>query len=315
MSLAVVLILSVAVSVQAFSTTRNHHHPQSSSSSSLTSSSILHDESTSNSDRESSANSVVGDVGATSDHEREQAIVVGGGPVGLSTALVLVNRGYDVSLFEATSTDEIKAFNPAMAYLYNINERGQAFTNMFPSSIHEKLVESSVASTDAGFMVASGDVKEEIKFPKLPNFGVTTPSYWIPRHKMTVLMWDAVDEHNKARGDNNLDVGKINYEQGVSCINVHPSSSPSNSNENDENLQSQSYLSCCEEQEQWRRKNSRGKISSWCGWHQVQSQRMSQRTYRTIRFVVALQGKEVQNQKMGQSCYWFEVEGTSSPDR
>mmetsp|Transcript_62378 Transcript_62378/g.71657 ORF Transcript_62378/g.71657 Transcript_62378/m.71657 type:complete len:570 (-) Transcript_62378:110-1819(-) len=202
---------------------------------SSSSSSILYDESTSNSDRESSANSVVGDVGATSDHEREQAIVVGGGPVGLSAALVLANRGYDVSLFEATSTDEIKAFNPAMAYLYNINERGQAFTNLFPISIHEKLVESSVASTDAGFMVASGDAKEKIKFPKLPNFGVTTPSYWIPRHKMTVLMWDAVDEHNKARGDNNLDVGQINYEQGVSCINVHPSSSPSNSNENDEN--------------------------------------------------------------------------------
>ena len=237
MSLAAVLLLLVAVSVQAFPTTGNHHHPRSVSTSTSTSSStsILH----------SDVGDVVGSASGDHDeHEREKAIVVGGGPVGLSAALVLANRGYDVSLFEATSTDEIKTFNPALAYLYNINDRGQTFTTMFPTSIHEKLVEWSVASTDTGFMVASGDGKEDIQFPKLPNFGVTTPSYWIPRHKMTVLMWDAVDEHNnnKARaGDNNSNnnnnnnlVGNINYEQGVSCVNVYPSSSPSdNNNEND----------------------------------------------------------------------------------
>ena len=235
MSLAAVLLLLVAVSVQAFPTTGNHHHPRSVSTSTSTSSStsILH----------SDVGDVVGSASGDHDeHEREKAIVVGGGPVGLSAALVLANRGYDVSLFEATSTDEIKTFNPALAYLYNINDRGQTFTTMFPTSIHEKLVEWSVASTDTGFMVASGDGKEDIQFPKLPNFGVTTPSYWIPRHKMTVLMWDAVDEHNnnKARaGDNNNNnnnnlVGNINYEQGVSCVNVYPSSSPSdNNNEND----------------------------------------------------------------------------------
>ncbi|OEU11337.1 hypothetical protein FRACYDRAFT_192784 [Fragilariopsis cylindrus CCMP1102] len=236
MSLAAVLLLLVAVSVQAFPTTGNHHHPRSVSTSTSTSSStsILH----------SDVGDVVGSASGDHDeHEREKAIVVGGGPVGLSAALVLANRGYDVSLFEATSTDEIKTFNPALAYLYNINDRGQTFTTMFPTSIHEKLVEWSVASTDTGFMVASGDGKEDIQFPKLPNFGVTTPSYWIPRHKMTVLMWNAVDEHNnnKARaGDNNNNnnsnnlVGNINYEQGVSCVNVYPSSSPSdNNNEND----------------------------------------------------------------------------------
>ena len=152
-------------------------------------------------------------------NEREQAVVVGGGPVGLSAALVLANRGYDVTLFEATPTKEIKTFNPALAYLYNINERGQVFTKMFPN-VHEKLVERSVASDETGFFIAPGDVKKKIETPKVPSIGGAR-SYWIPRHTMTVLLWDVVDEHNKSRNDNSP-VGKIAYEQGVNCVSVCP---------------------------------------------------------------------------------------------
>jgi len=150
---------------------------------------------------------------------KERAIVVGGGPVGLSAALMLANRGYDVSLFEATSAKEINIFNPALAYMYNINERGQVFTKMFPN-IHKTLVERSVASIDTGWMLAPGDIEKEIQFPKLPNMG--PKSYWIPRHAMTALLWDAVNEHNTSSDDNSL-VGRIDYEQGVNCVSVHPS--------------------------------------------------------------------------------------------
>ena len=165
---------------------------------------------------------------------REKAIVVGGGPVGLASAIVLANRGYDVSIFEATSTEEIKTYNPALAYLYNINFRGQVFTNMFPS-IHEKLLDRSVCSTECDFMLGPADVTKEIEYPKTPSIAGIEDSYWIPRHEMTNLLWDAVEEHNMNRSstadtttakDKNINnIGHIHFEQGVSCVGVNPTRS------------------------------------------------------------------------------------------
>jgi len=150
----------------------------------------------------------------------EKAVVVGGGPVGLASAIMLANRGYDVSVFEATSSEEIRTFNPALAYLYNVNGRGQVLTKMFPN-IHEKLVKRSVASSKTGFMMAPADVTKEITYSKVPTLGGNIESYWIARHEMTVLLWDAVDEHNTST-EHNDKIGKIEYEQGVSCVSVSP---------------------------------------------------------------------------------------------
>lgn len=151
---------------------------------------------------------------------KNEAIVVGGGPVGLSAALVLANHGYDVNVFEASPTEEIKTFNPALAYLYNINGRGQVFTKMFPS-IHKRLLEKSVASTDTRFFVAPADAEKKIQYPTVPTGGGST-SYWIARHQMVELLWDAVDEHNSLTRDDNI-IGRIHYEQGVHCLSVQPS--------------------------------------------------------------------------------------------
>jgi len=153
--------------------------------------------------------------------QREKAVVVGGGPVGLASAIMLANRGYDVSVFEATASKEIRTFDPAIAYLYNVNVRGQIFTKMFPN-IHKKLLERSVASSQTGFMLAPADVTKDITYPKIPAFGGVDESYWIARHDMTVLLWDAVEDHNTSTEQNNQ-IGKIEYEQGVSCIGVSPS--------------------------------------------------------------------------------------------
>ena len=161
-------------------------------------------------------------INAQESEEREKAIVVGGGPVGLASAIMLANHGYDVSVFEATPTEEIRAFNPALAYLYNVNSRGQVFTKMFPK-IHEKLVERAIDSTQIRFMLAPADATKTITYPNMPTVG-SEISYWIPRHEMTLLLWDAVDEHNNSR-DPNSHVGTIDFEQGVSCVGVHPSNS------------------------------------------------------------------------------------------
>ncbi len=99
---------------------------------------------------------------------REKAVVVGGGPVGLAAAITLANRGYDVSVFEASSSEKIYTFDPAVAYLYNVNTRGQVFTKRFPN-IHQKLVDRSISSLQTRFVFAPGDVTKELTFPNFSN--------------------------------------------------------------------------------------------------------------------------------------------------
>lgn len=103
------------------------------------------------------------------DKHRDKAIIVGGGPVGLASAIMLANRGYDVSIFEATTADEINTFNPSSAYLYNINTRGQTFTKVFPK-LHKKLVERSVGSMEVQFMIVPGDTSKKIIYPNGMKF-------------------------------------------------------------------------------------------------------------------------------------------------
>eukprot|EP00956_Cyclotella_meneghiniana_P042213 scaffold248392_cov40-Cyclotella_meneghiniana.AAC.3 len=90
---------------------------------------------------------------------RQQAVVVGCGPVGVAASLVLCelshhnslsNRAskhkYDVTLLDSSPSSSSQAhYDPTKAFLYNVNSRGQTLTKMFPS-MHEKLVERSVVS-------------------------------------------------------------------------------------------------------------------------------------------------------------------------
>ena len=85
-----------------------------------------------------------GSVDALSSTIGEKAIIIGGGPVGLATALTLADEPhcYDVSVFEAAAPEE---YDPTKAYLYNVNFRGQRFTRRY-ASLQKRLCQEGIPS-------------------------------------------------------------------------------------------------------------------------------------------------------------------------
>jgi len=64
---------------------------------------------------------------------RRQAVVVGAGPAGLATALMLQQKhDYQVTILESSkSKSDFLSFDPSRAYFYNINGKGQKLTKLF----------------------------------------------------------------------------------------------------------------------------------------------------------------------------------------
>lgn len=178
--------------------------------------------------RRESSTELKGEIAGT-----KNAIVIGGGPVGLASALMLANAPhcYNVTVYEATDrmTSQSRCiFDPALAYLYNVNARGQRFTKAFPF-IHEHLIEKSVAASQTKFVLSPANLDDEIITRSVPSMS-DEESYWIPRHEMVNLLQDAIDDHNakermkKASADSQNDglLGRIEVQSGMECMDVCP---------------------------------------------------------------------------------------------
>eukprot|EP00956_Cyclotella_meneghiniana_P024273 scaffold48541_cov63-Cyclotella_meneghiniana.AAC.8 len=183
---------------------------------------------------------------------RQQAVVVGCGPVGVAASLVLASKhNYDVTLLDSSPSSSSQShYDPTKAFLYNVNSRGQALTKMFPS-MHEKLVERSVVSkgfagTTITIVPADPKVaipigkknKDEKKATSLDDTDASNNSnsnnnnnsvmpsgekaaavgYWIPRHEMVKLMMEEIDLHNQRDGSG----GTITLCTGQECTSVSP---------------------------------------------------------------------------------------------
>lgn len=133
------------------------------------------------------------------------AIVVGGGPAGLATALMLAkHHGYSVTLIEsAGSKQQHLEFDPSRAYLYNINGRGQRLSRRFPE-LQAKLESKGVGITKFERITVPADPKE-IFDPHQPwsrgmsqdvldKMGIL---YWIPRYLMLDIMMGEVEKEGK----------------------------------------------------------------------------------------------------------------------
>mmetsp|Transcript_17105 Transcript_17105/g.32353 ORF Transcript_17105/g.32353 Transcript_17105/m.32353 type:complete len:438 (+) Transcript_17105:179-1492(+) len=167
----------------------------------------------------------------------EHAIVIGGGPIGLASALMLANppHCYNVTVYEESNRETTQSkclFDPALAYLYNVNARGQTFTKEFPF-VHENLIERSVAASQTRFVLSPANPDDDLVIQSVPSMS-NDESYWIPRHKMVNLLQDAIDRHNNAidcsedgSETRNIELGRVEVQSGMGCIDVLPTMSSS----------------------------------------------------------------------------------------
>jgi len=166
----------------------------------------------------------------TGNDEKKSAIVVGGGPVGLATAMTLASEPhcYNVKIMEATTGDAAAAtYDATKAYLYNVNLRGQRWTRTFPE-VQAKLHERGVPvgpTAPSGIMIVPSDPSTELPpFKATGVGGAPKPgekplveedgknTYWIPRHAMVQLL---LEEAQATEG--------IEFCGGQACEAVLPS--------------------------------------------------------------------------------------------
>ncbi|BAZ09224.1 hypothetical protein NIES4071_10310 [Calothrix sp. NIES-4071] len=80
-----------------------------------------------------------------SNYSHQDVLIVGGGPAGLATALMLAKRGWkNITVLEKRPTADY--YEPDKAFNYSIDGRGQKFTDFL--QITDKLSEIAVPSTE-----------------------------------------------------------------------------------------------------------------------------------------------------------------------
>jgi len=192
---------------------------------------------------------------ATSSTNRKHAVIVGGGPVGLATAITLSNppHSYDVTILEQQAS--VEQYDPTKAYLYNVNPRGQKWMKEYSPSALEKLKERGSLGSMSRITIVPADPNTPIPARKHlaaydtkknnpadnDNNAATVEmqettttqeeeskeeeldkrSFWIPRHSMICLLEDEIQEQQQQAA--NGQVGKIVLKKGRQFASMVPS--------------------------------------------------------------------------------------------
>ena len=131
-------------------------------------------------------------------HSMKTAVVVGGGPSGLATALMLSRRhGYYVTILEAAERTDV--YDPTKAYPFLIRQRGQKLTEMFPDVQRELEVKGIRTNQTTSLVSIPADPKEIFDpTPKtIPTYIPQAKNFWLRRHEFIRLLLDAVVQEDK----------------------------------------------------------------------------------------------------------------------
>lgn len=142
---------------------------------------------------------------------RQNVLIVGGGPAGLATALMLAKRGWkNITVLEKRPTADY--YEPDKSFNYAIDGRGQKFTDFL--GITERLSEISVPSTEFYLTLIKADGSR--KTSKLPIIDPNRKTaYWLPRPQFLSLLYQEIEAnwHDSIKvlfNIKNLDINKIN---------------------------------------------------------------------------------------------------------
>ncbi|MEW5297579.1 MAG: hypothetical protein WDW36_000781 [Sanguina aurantia] len=120
-------------------------------------------------------------------------VVVGGGPAGLATAMMLAKRGWkDITVLEKNVTVDYGAQDKS--YVYCIDRRGMKLTDLL--GISDKLPERGVETNSIQLAIVND--KGEVKRSALPTKAQFS-TYWMPRNRFMQLMAEAIEGNAWAR--------------------------------------------------------------------------------------------------------------------
>ncbi|MDJ0715226.1 MAG: NAD(P)/FAD-dependent oxidoreductase [Prochloraceae cyanobacterium] len=121
----------------------------------------------------------------------DPVVIVGGGPAGLATALMLAKRGWtNITVFEKRPSADY--YEPDKSFNYLIDGRGQKMTDLL--GLTEELSKISVPNTE--FYLTRIESDGSKKTSKLPIIDSNRkPSYWLPRKAFLQLLYEEIERN------------------------------------------------------------------------------------------------------------------------
>ncbi len=121
---------------------------------------------------------------------KKNVVIIGGGPTGLGTALMLAKRGWkEIIVIEKRPAADY--YEPDKSFNYQIDGRGQKLTDLL--NLTDKLADLSVPNTDFYLTLIKPDGTRKVT--KLP---IVDPerktAYWLPRASFVQLFYEEIQK-------------------------------------------------------------------------------------------------------------------------
>jgi kynurenine 3-monooxygenase len=126
-----------------------------------------------------------------SKYSQQNVLIVGGGPAGLATALMLAKRSWtNITVLEKRPTADY--YEPDKSFNYLIDGRGQKFTDLF--ELTQQLATISVPTTEFYLtLIKPNGSRKTSKVPVAdPN---RKTAYWIPRRAFVNLLYQEIENN------------------------------------------------------------------------------------------------------------------------
>jgi len=122
---------------------------------------------------------------------KKNVVIMGGGPAGLGTALMLAKRGWkDITVIEKRPSADY--YEPDKSFSYQIDGRGQKLTDLL--ELTAKLADLSVPNTEFYLTLIQKDgTRKTTKLPIADSKRKT--AYWLPRASFVDLLYQEIHQH------------------------------------------------------------------------------------------------------------------------